>query len=191
MMSDTDLNQEVNGSSKLYMVIWFLITLLVIGSMTIQFIGVKGVIENSEIKNEVINQSLIKQISDSIPYEPLIYTLIVYMMGLFGIEGTRSVIKSMDISKAVKNQAQNMPKFKRRRLIFMFSTFFILALIAMFFQLTTSAASANFHLDTIFYGILFGGSLIAYSDFCPKLSNDIAHNLALKKELEKEEEEKK
>ncbi len=180
MKNKNDLESEkVNGTSSLYMGVWFLITTLIIVAMTVQFLGIQSVIIQSELSDSPISVNLINQYSSNIPYEPLIYTLVVYMLGLFGIEGTRSVIKSFDVS-GLQKEAASMPPYKRRRLISMVFTFFALAILAMIYQLLGSKATADYHLETIFYGILFGGSLIAYSDMAPKLSNDISQNVVKK-----------
>lgn len=188
-MSDEQLDTERTGSSPLYMVIWFALTFIILACMVIQFTGIQNLIEVAQEKDTTVANVDIDNITRNIPYEPLIYTLIVYMLGLFGVEGTRSIVKSLDVSglkKGMEKEGKCIPKYKHNRLLAMLITFFALSLIAIVFQLLCKQAQSNYHLETIFYGILAGCSLIAYVDVSPKLSADLATNAKNKVELEKE-----
>ena len=183
-MSEELLNTDRKGASILYMVIWFSITTLILGSIIVQFIGIQTLLQKADVTQQTVSNMEIDNITRNIPYEPLIYTLIVYMLGLFGIEGTRAVVKSFDML-GLKKEAQCIPRYKHKRLIIMLITFFVLAILSMIFQII-SESSANYHLDTIFYGILAGSSLIAYNDVAPKLSNELSQNVSVSNEIKEE-----
>jgi hypothetical protein len=190
-MSDDDLSTKVAGGSRLYMTIWFMISSLVILSIIIQFICVNNFIANEislNSENVSISVKNLENVAEKLPYDHLITTLIIYMLALFGIEGTRSLIKSFDIS-GISKEAAHMPAYKRKRLIIMLFTFFTLTVVSIICMLFTDGAKGNYHLESLFYGILFGSTLIAYSDMAPKLSLDIAQNISLKEEMETEREE--
>jgi hypothetical protein len=131
---------------------------------------------------------LIKQYGEMIPYQALIYAMILYLLGLFGIEGTRSVVKSFDIT-GLQKQAQCMPPYKHARLIQMLVTFLIMGVLGLVFTTLCSEVHPDFHLAEVFYGILASMVLLGYTDNGPKLANDIAQNIAKKAELQKEEKE--
>ena len=178
-------DNKVIGQSSLYMTVWFTITFMVVLAMTVQFVGIRTVIIESELSSEPIKMEAVTKYIEAIPYEPLIYALISYMLGLFGLEGTRAVIKSFDVS-GLKKEAENMPNYKRKRLIIMLFTFVGLAFLSMIYQFFGSKVSADYHLSTIFFGIAFGSSLVAYSDFAPKLSTELSNKIEEKREKEEE-----
>jgi TRAP-type mannitol/chloroaromatic compound transport system permease small subunit len=177
MKDSKELNTDVNGSSPFYMFIFYIIATLILGSMIVQFIGLSTIIENAKIAAgfgpmKVPEAELIAKYNEVIPYDVLIYALIAYVMGMMGIETGRSVIMNLD-TKDFTEKAKCLPKFKRKRLIYFFFTFVVLALIAMVFQSLTSIVKPNFCLKEFFAGIAFVLPLISLSDFLPKASHEL------------------
>ena len=119
-----------------------MVSLLVIGSMIFHFISLKSYfmttipeINGNVVVNQVtVSSELIGSINEGIPYENLIIALILYCLGMFGFEGTRSVIMSFDLSK-MSEKAKNMPKYKRNRIIQNLITFILITVLAIIFQI--------------------------------------------------------
>jgi len=176
-LRDTNLN----AASIKYMFVFYMVALLVISSMTFQYYSVNILIDNASIEFDLgdavqitISTEKIIEINDSVPYDILIYAPIMYCLGMFGIEGTRSVIASMELSN-IGEKAKNMPKYKRDRLFQMLVTFILLSVIGMGFKITTiDIDKVDFHLDALFSGVAVFLALLAYSDFAPKLGSEIS-----------------
>lgn len=172
---------KLNAASIKYMFVFYMVALLVISSMLFQYYSVNILVDNASIEFDLgdaveitISTEKIIEINDSVPYDILIYALIVYCLGMFGIEGTRSVIASMELSN-IGEKAKNMPKYKRDRLFQMLVTFILLSVIGMVFKITTiDIDKVNFHLDALFSGVAVFLALLAYSDFAPKLGSEIS-----------------
>ena len=165
---------EVNGHSCLYMFIFYTVSLLVIGSMIFHYLSLRGLFVKLPAGAEVSSEAIIN-INDAIPYGNLVISLILYCLGTFGIEGTRSVIMSFDLTN-ISEKAKNMPKYKRNRLIQMLITFILIAVLAMIFQMICinhGITKADFQLSYLTSGIGVFMGLLAYTDFGPKLSKQV------------------
>ncbi len=179
---------EVHGQSRLYMFIFYAVSLLVIGSMIFHFISLKSYfminIPYPTMSNEkltldqiTVSTELIKSINDAIPYGNLVIALILYCLGMFGFEGTRSVIMSFDLTQ-LSEKAKNMPRYKRNRLIQILITFILITILAMIFQMICinhGITKADFQLSYLTSGIGIFMGLLAYADFGPKLSKQIGN----------------
>jgi len=136
---------------------------------------------NEEI---VMSTEKVLNIVSSIPYDNLIIALVLYALGMFGIEGTRSIISSMDL-KGVSEKAKNMPKYKRNRLIQMLFTFMFLAIVSMAFQMRcVNISKVDFHSGHIYAGIGVFMTLLSYADFAPKLSKEVTRFIYNRKKEE-------
>lgn len=167
---------EVHGQSGLYMFIFYMVSLLVLGSMVFHYLSLRGFFIDTLLGDKEVPTQLIMDINNAIPYGNLVLSLIIYCLGTFGFEGTRSVIMSFDLSK-ISEKAKNMPKYKRNRLVQMLITFIILTVIAMIFQMTCinhGITKADFQLSYLTTGIGTFMALLAYTDFAPKLSKQIS-----------------
>ncbi len=167
---------EVHGQSGLYMFIFYMVSLLVLGSMVFHYLSLRGFFIDTLPGDKEVPTQLIMDINNAIPYGNLVLSLIIYCLGTFGFEGTRSVIMSFDLSK-ISEKAKNMPKYKRNRLVQMLITFIILTVIAMIFQMTCinhGITKADFQLSYLTTGIGTFMALLAYTDFAPKLSKQIS-----------------
>jgi hypothetical protein len=123
----------------------------------------------------VLPTETIININDAIPYGNLIISLILYCLGTFGFEGTRSIIMSFDLTK-ISEKAKNMPRYKRNRLIQMLITFILITILAMIFQMICinhGITKADFQLSYLTSGIGTFMGLLAYTDFGPKLSKQV------------------
>lgn len=164
---------EVNGQSPLYMIIFYLVTVLVLFSMVFQFISFVDIWNNTPM--EYVTYEIIENINKALPYENLIISLILYCLGTFGFEGTRAVIMSFDL-KNISEKASNMPAYKRNRLIQMLITFTIITITGMIFEMICikhSIPKADFQLSILTTGIGTFMSLLAYSDLGPKVSKQV------------------
>lgn len=182
----------VNGDSIIYMLIFYLVTLLVIGSMAFQFISLRNIWVSDKLNS--VTMEMIDTINTAIPYDNLILALIVYCLSMFGLEGTRAVIKSFNVVDIGK-KAKNMPAYKRNRLIQILITFALLTVGAMILQMICinhGIAKADFQLSLLTSGIGVFMSLLAYSDIGPKVSKQIGNlvssNSKEKSETESDEE---
>lgn len=167
---------EVHGQSGLYMFIFYTVSLLVIGSMIFHYLSLRGLYTKLP-EGTVVSTETIININDAIPYGNLVVSLILYCLGTFGIEGTRSIIMSFDLSN-ISEKAKNMPKYKRNRLIQMLITFILISILAMIFQMICinhGITKADFHLSYLTSGIGIFMGLLAYTDFGPKLSKQVSH----------------
>ena len=167
---------EVHGQSGLYMFIFYSVSLLVLGSMIFHYLSLNGLFADALLSEKEVPTQLIMDINNAIPYGNLVLSLIIYCLGTFGFEGTRSVIMSFDLSK-ISEKAKNMPRYKRNRLVQMLITFIILTIIAMIFQMNCinhGITKADFQLSYLTTGIGTFMALLAYSDFAPKLSKQIS-----------------
>lgn len=166
-------NTEVKGQSPLYMIIFYLVTVLVLFSMIFQFISFVGIWNKTPI--ESVTYEMIENINKALPYENLIISLIIYCLSTFGFEGTRAVIMSFDL-KNISEKASNMPAYKRNRLIQMLITFTVITITGMIFEMICikhSIPKADFQLSTLTTGIGTFMSLLAYSDLGPKVSKQV------------------
>lgn len=169
----TDPN-EVHGQSVVYMFIFYTVSLLVVGSMSFHYLSLRGLFMKLPV-GATISTETITNINDAIPYGNLIVSLILYCLGTFGIEGTRSIIMSFDLTN-ISKKAKNMPKYKRNRLIQMLITFILIAILAMIFQMICikhGITKADFQLSYLTSGIGVFMGLLAYTDFGPKLSKQV------------------
>ena len=169
----TDPN-EVRGQSVVYMFIFYTVSLLVVGSMIFHYLSLRGLFIKLPV-GATISTETIANINDAIPYGNLIVSLILYCLGTFGIEGTRSIIMSFDLTN-ISKKAKNMPKYKRNRLIQMLITFILIAILAMIFQMICinhGITKADFQLSYLTSGIGVFMGLLAYTDFGPKLSKQV------------------
>lgn len=169
----TDPN-EVRGQSVVYMFIFYTVSLLVVGSMIFHYLSLRGLFMKLP-GGATISTETIANINDAIPYGNLIVSLILYCLGTFGIEGTRSIIMSFDLTN-ISKKAKNMPKYKRNRLIQMLITFILIAILAMIFQMICikhGITKADFQLSYLTSGIGVFMGLLAYTDFGPKLSKQV------------------
>ena len=169
----TDPN-EVHGQSVVYMFIFYTVSLLVVGSMIFHYLSLRGLFMKLPV-GATISTETITNINDAIPYGNLIVSLILYCLGTFGIEGTRSIIMSFDLTN-ISKKAKNMPKYKRNRLIQMLITFILIAILAMIFQIICinhGITKADFQLSYLTSGIGVFMGLLAYTDFGPKLSKQV------------------
>lgn len=169
----TDPN-EVRGQSVVYMFIFYTVSLLVVGSMIFHYLSLRGLFMKLPV-GATISTETITNINDAIPYGNLIVSLILYCLGTFGIEGTRSIIMSFDLTN-ISKKAKNMPKYKRNRLIQMLITFILIAILAMIFQMICinhGITKADFQLSYLTSGIGVFMGLLAYTDFGPKLSKQV------------------
>ena len=169
----TDTN-EVHGQSVVYMFIFYTVSLLVVGSMIFHYLSLRGLFIKLPV-GATISTETIANINDAIPYGNLIVSLILYCLGTFGIEGTRSIIMSFDLTN-ISKKAKNMPKYKRNRLIQMLITFILIAILAMIFQMICinhGITKADFQLSYLTSGIGVFMGLLAYTDFGPKLSKQV------------------
>ena len=165
---------EVHGQSGVYMFIFYTVSLLVVGSMIFHYLSLRGLFINLPVGTVVSTETIIN-INDAIPYGNLIISLILYCLGTFGIEGTRSIIMSFDLTN-ISEKAKNMPKYKRNRLIQMLITFILIAILAMIFQMICinhGITKADFQLSYLTSGIGIFMGLLAYTDFGPKLSKQV------------------
>lgn len=165
---------EVHGQSGVYMFIFYTVSLLVIGSMIFHYLSLRGLFMKLP-EGTIVSTETIININDAIPYGNLVISLILYCLGTFGIEGTRSIIMSFDLSN-ISEKAKNMPKYKRNRLIQMLITFILITILAMIFQMICikhGITKANFHLSYLTSGIGIFMGLLAYADFGPKLSKQV------------------
>lgn len=165
---------EVHGQSGLYMFIFYTVSLLVIGSMIFHYLSLRGLYTKLP-EGTVVSTETIININDAIPYGNLVVSLILYCLGTFGIEGTRSIIMSFDLTN-ISEKAKNMPKYKRNRLIQMLITFIVIAILAMVFQMICinhGITKADFQLSYLTSGIGIFMGLLAYTDFGPKLSKQV------------------
>lgn len=170
----TDPN-EVHGQSIVYMFIFYTVSLLVVGSMIFHYLSLRGLFMKLPVGTTTISTETITNINDAIPYGNLIISLILYCLGTFGIEGTRSIIMSFDLTN-ISKKAKNMPKYKRNRLIQMLITFILIAILAMIFQMICinhGITKADFQLSYLTSGIGVFMGLLAYTDFGPKLSKQV------------------
>lgn len=170
----TDPN-EVQGQSVVYMFIFYTVSLLVVGSMIFHYLSLRGLFMKLPVGTTTISTETITNINDAIPYGNLIISLILYCLGTFGIEGTRSIIMSFDLTN-ISKKAKNMPKYKRNRLIQMLITFILIAILAMIFQMICinhGITKADFQLSYLTSGIGIFMGLLAYTDFGPKLSKQV------------------
>ena len=188
---------EVHGQSGVYMFIFYTVALLVIGSMIFHYLSLRGLFMKLP-EGTVLPTETIININDAIPYGNLIISLILYCLGTFGFEGTRSIIMSFDLTK-ISEKAKNMPRYKRNRLIQMLITFILITILAMIFQMICinhGITKADFQLSYLTSGIGTFMGLLAYTDFGPKLSKqvgrfvtDIGHKKAESNSKGDEEEE--
>ena len=165
---------EVHGQSCVYMFIFYTVSLLVVGSMIFYYLLLRGLFINLPV-GTVISTETIININDAIPYGNLVISLILYCLGTFGIEGTRSIIMSFDLTN-ISKKAKNMPKYKRNRLIQMLITFILITILAMIFQMICinhGITKADFQLSYLTSGIGIFMGLLAYTDFGPKLSKQV------------------
>ena len=165
---------EVHGQSGVYMFIFYTVSLLVVGSMIFHYLSLRGLFINLPVGTVVSTETIIN-INDAIPYGNLVISLILYCLGTFGIEGTRSIIMSFDLTN-ISKKAKNMPKYKRNRLIQMLITFILIAILAMIFQMICinhGITKADFQLSYLTSGIGIFMGLLAYTDFGPKLSKQV------------------
>lgn len=172
VMKITDPN-EVCGQSGVYMFIFYTVSLLVIGSMIFHYLSLRGLF--TKLPEGSVSTEAIVNINDAIPYGNLVISLILYCLGTFGIEGTRSIIMSFDLTN-ISKKAKNMPKYKRNRLIQMLITFILIAILAMIFQMICikhGITKADFQLSYLTSGIGVFMGLLAYTDFGPKLSKQV------------------
>lgn len=165
---------EVHGQSGVYMFIFYTVSLLVVGSMIFHYLSLRGLFINLPVGTVVSTETIIN-INDAIPYGNLVISLILYCLGTFGIEGTRSIIMSFDLTN-ISKKAKNMPKYKRNRLIQMLITFILITILAMIFQMICinhGITKADFQLSYLTSGIGIFMGLLAYTDFGPKLSKQV------------------
>ena len=165
---------EVHGQSCVYMFIFYTVSLLVVGSMIFHYLSLRGLFINLPVGTVVSTETIIN-INDAIPYGNLVISLILYCLGTFGIEGTRSIIMSFDLTN-ISKKAKNMPKYKRNRLIQMLITFILITILAMIFQMICinhGITKADFQLSYLTSGIGIFMGLLAYTDFGPKLSKQV------------------
>lgn len=165
---------EVHGQSGVYMFIFYTVALLVVGSMIFHYLSLRGLFMKLPAGTEVSVETIIN-INEAIPYGNLIVSLILYCLGTFGFEGTRSIIMSFDLTK-ISEKAKNMPKYKRNRLIQMLITFILITILAMIFQMICidhGITKADFQLSYLTSGIGTFMGLLAYTDFGPKLSKQV------------------
>ncbi len=180
------VSNEVNGGSILYMLIFYMISVLILFAMIFEFVALNN-IEPDAVTGFPSAEKVIS-ITNAIPYEDLIYALILYSLGMFGIEATRSLIVSLEI-KGIEQKAKNMPRYKRNRLIQMLFTFVILTVISMIFQMSTvNLVKADFHIRPLYSGITVYLLLLSYADFGPKLAREFSILNEKKKEDTKTEE---
>ena len=179
-------SDEVNGSSILYMLIFYMISFLILSAMIFEFVALNNIVVDPEVG--VSSTEKVLNITQAIPYEDLIYALILYSLGMFGIEGTRALIISLEL-KGIKEKAKNMPRYNRNRLIQMLFTFVLLAIISMVFQMCcVNLNKSDFHIGPIYAGITVYLMLLSYADFGPKLAREFSI-LANKNKGESEEDE--
>lgn len=165
---------EVHGQSGVYMFIFYTVSLLVIGSMIFHYLSLRGLFTKLP-DGTVISTETILNINEAIPYGNLVLSLILYCLGTFGFEGTRSIIMSFDLTK-MSEKAKNMPRYKRNRLIQMLITFILITILAMIFQMICidhGITKADFQLSYLTSGIGTFMGLLAYTDFGPKLSKQV------------------
>ena len=178
-------SDEVNGSSILYMLIFYVVSFLILSAMIFEFVALNNIIIDPEVG--IPSTEKVLNITQAIPYEDLIYALILYSLGMFGIEGTRALIISLEL-RGISEKAKNMPRYKRNRLIQMLFTFVILAVVSMIFQMScVNMLKSDFHIGAIYAGITVYLMLLSYADFGPKLAREFSI-LSSKKKVEKEEE---
>lgn len=165
---------EVHGQSGVYMFIFYTVSLLVVGSMIFHYLSLRGLFIELPIGTIIPTETIIN-INDAIPYGNLVMSLILYCLGTFGFEGTRSIIMSFDLTN-ISEKAKNMPKYKRNRLIQMLITFILITILAMIFQMICikhGITKADFQLSYLTSGIGIFMGLLAYADFGPKLSKQV------------------
>lgn len=165
---------EVHGQSGVYMFIFYTVSLLVIGSMIFHYLSLRGLFIKLPVGTVIPTETIIN-INDAIPYGNLIVSLILYCLGTFGFEGTRSIIMSFDLTN-LSEKAKNMPRYKRNRLIQMLITFILITILAMIFQMICinhEITKADFQLSNLTSGIGIFMGLLAYTDFGPKLSKQV------------------
>ena len=178
--------EELEGKNGLYMFIFYCISFLILAAMIFEFVSVQT-LEATQLTEHGASSYLdaVINIVDTIPYDKLIVALIMYSLGMFGIEGTRSMVLTAELS-GVSDKVKNMPTYKRNRLIAMTFTFIILTILAMIFQaICANYLRADFHCSTFYSGITVYLLLLSYADFGPKLVRDI------RKTLKKEDTKKK
>lgn len=171
------LETNTNLRSKSYMGIFYMIAILTLTAMTLQFFQIENLKISVECNNtgtviKEVNTEYVLELNDKIPYEVLIYAMIAYCLSMFGIEGTRSIIASMDI-KNICEKAKNMPRYKQRRLMQMIFTFFVLSIFGVVYTTLGNITKANYHLKELFIGLSLFMSILAYANMGPKLSNEI------------------
>jgi succinate dehydrogenase/fumarate reductase cytochrome b subunit len=165
---------EVHGQSGVYMFIFYTVSLLVVGSMIFHYLSLRGLFIELPIGTIIPTETIIN-INDAIPYGNLVISLILYCLGTFGFEGTRSIIMSFDLTN-MSEKAKNMPRYKRNRLIQMLITFILMTILAMIFQMICikhGITKADFQLSYLTSGIGTFMGLLAYTDFGPKLSKQV------------------
>ena len=165
---------EVHGQSCVYMFIFYTVSLLVVGSMIFHYLSLRGLFIDLPIGSVIPTETIIN-INEAIPYGNLVISLILYCLGTFGFEGTRSIIMSFDLTK-MSEKAKNMPRYKRNRLIQMLITFILITILAMTFQMICinhGITKADFQLSYLTSGIGTFMGLLAYTDFGPKLSKQV------------------
>lgn len=165
---------EVHGQSGVYMFIFYTVSLLVVGSMIFHYLSLRGLFMKLP-EGSVVSTETIININEAIPYGNLVISLILYCLGTFGFEGTRSIIMSFDLTK-ISDKAKNMPRYKRNRLIQMLITFILITILAMIFQMICinhGITKADFQLSYLTSGIGTFMGLLAYTDFGPKLSKQV------------------
>ena len=188
------IDPNVEGRNGLYMFIFYCIAFLILGAMIFEFVSVKSLELQSitEYGGGSYVEAVINVV-ETIPYDKLIVALILYSLGMFGIEGTRSMVLTAELN-GISDKVKNMPTYKRNRLIAMTFSFIILTVMAMIFQaLCTNNLRADFHCSTFYSGITVYLLLLSYADFGPKLVRDIkkATNLGKKEETKSSEKEEK
>lgn len=179
---------QLNAHSPVYMILFYLVAIITLCSMVFHYISLRYLFTD----DFNVTLETIANVNYAIPYENLILAMIIYCLGTFGIEGTRSIILSFDLSQ-VKEHAKNMPRYKRNRLIQMLFSFIILTLLAMYFQMKCiqhKVTNADFHLNYLTAGIGIFMALLAYADFAPKLGKSIGDLMSHAKNISKETEEK-
>jgi len=182
-------SNEIQGQSPLYMILFYLVSVLVLVSMTIQYSTMNDMLLKAS--DGILTAEVVLTLNDAIPYDNLIYALILYALATFGFEGTRSIIMSFDL-KDISEKAKNMPRYKRNRLIQMLFTFIIIGIIGGIFQMNcinNGSIKADFKLGPITAGISTFLTLLAYADFGPKLSKQVSHFVASMKQPNEADEE--
>ena len=172
----SDMNY-ITMKSPIYMIIFWLVGILVIVSMTLQLIV-------------NLNENILETMKGNfvIPYSILINSLTAYMAILSGVEGTRSILKSKtniesDLydpeNKEEYKDAENisdsilyMPKYKRNRILAMLTYFLITSILAVIYQMISINIGSSFCIGELFIGVAIGMLSLTYSDLGPKMIKD-------------------